>query len=206
MHSLDRLRLAAASAHQVPYASMTLWPVDGPSVVVSRLPEHQPDLSPCTLRALVVAVLAGDPVPVGLRWMFDLADITVGGTSVRHIGDGVVHVQPDGELAAGRERGAGAEAVGRWWPTLIDPHSIATVMADAAADALELGLVGSEVVAAADVSAHADPALDVTVVHLRTPPGGDERACDSLARSMARSCVIAELLLSAGSGSTAGGR
>ena len=202
MHSLDRLRLAAASAHQVPGASMTLWPEDGPSVVVSRFPENQPDLSPCTLRALVVAVLAGDPVPVGLRWMFDLADITVGGSSVCHIGDGVVRVGGRGT------QGAGGDGAGRWWPTLIDPHSIAAVMADAAAEALERGLVGTDVVAAADVSAHADTSLDVTVVHLRTLPGGveHERRCDALARSMARSCAIAELLHSAGSGSTAGGR
>ncbi len=197
MQQLDRLRLAAAAAHQIPNVSMTLWPVDGPSVVVSRLPEHQPDLSPCTLRALVMAVLAGDPAPVGLRWMFDLADITVGGSIVRHLGDGVVHLD-----------GGDSECTGRWWPTFIDSHSIAAVLADSAAEALEDGMVGTDTVGTAGVSAHVDTALEVTVVQLRTRPGDPEheRRCDTFARSMARSCVIAELLHSAGSGSTTGGR
>lgn len=197
MMRLERLRLAAAAAHRIPGISLTIWPVDGPSVVVSRLVEHQPDLSPCTLRELVVAVLGGEPVPVGLRWMFDPADLMVDGASVRHLGDGVVHLD-----------GVDADERGRWWPTLIDGGSVAAVLADSAVDVIEEGLVEPHLVAAADISAHVDSALGVTVLHLRTPTGSedDERRCDQMARAMARSCAIAELLVGAGSDSTAGGR
>lgn len=197
MLDLARLRLATAAAHRFPLTSMTLVPVDGPSVVVSRLPEHQPDMSPCTLRALVLAVMAGDPVPVALRWMFDVSDVRFGGSGVLHVGDGVVRVDGDAN-----------EVSGRWWPTLMDVDLIPVVLAECAADALEDGIVGHEVISDADVNAHVDSALGVAVIHLRTGSGSDqhERRCDTLARSMARSCVIAELLHSAGSGSAMGGR
>jgi hypothetical protein len=195
MHSerttdLVRLRLAAALTHLVPPLALTIWPVRGPSVVVSRLGRQQPDLSACTFRSMVAAALAGEPPPVGLPWLLEVDDLSVDGIGVRHVGDGVVAL----------EHGTGQ---GRWWPTLLGAEALTSVVADAAVGVLEEELVPADVVAHTEVAAHVDAELDVTVVQLRTPPGSvvHERRCDSLARALARSCVVAELLTAAGSGS-----
>ena len=74
---LVRLRLAAALTHQLRAVALTVWPAPGPSVVVARDRCHHPDLSACTLRDLVRAALQGETTPVGLRWMFEVADLTV---------------------------------------------------------------------------------------------------------------------------------
>lgn len=197
MHSerttdLVRLRLAAALTHLVPPLALTIWPVRGPSVVVSRLGRQHPDLSACTLRTMVAAAMAGEPPPVGLPWLLEVEDLSVDGIGVRHVGDGVVAL----------EHGT---SQGRWWPTLLDAEALTSVVADAAVGVLEEELVPAEVVASTEVAAHVDTELGVTVVQLRTPPGSvvHERRCDSLARALARSCVVAELLTGAGSGSRA---
>jgi hypothetical protein len=189
---LVRLRLAAALTHLVPPLALTIWPVRGPSVVVSRLGRQHPDLSACTFRSMVAAVMAGEAPPVGLPWLLEVEDLSVDGIGVRHVGDGVVAL----------EHGTGQ---GRWWPTLLDSDALTSVVADAAVGVLEEELVPAEVVARTEVAAHVDTELGVTVVQLRTPPGSvvHERRCDSLARALARSCVVAELLTGAGSGSRA---
>jgi hypothetical protein len=195
MHSeptndLVRLRLAAALAHLVPPVTLTIWPLQGPSVVVSRLGRQQPDLSACTFRSMVAAVSAGERPPLGLPWLFEVDDLSVDGIGVRHVGDGVVAVEQ-------------CESQGRWWPTLLDAEALTSVVADAAVGVLEDELVEPDVVARTEVAAHVDVELGVTVVQLRTPPGPvvHERRCDSLARALSRSCVVAELLTGAGSGS-----
>jgi hypothetical protein len=187
---LTRLRLAAALVHQLPAASLTIWPVDGPSVVVSRSTREHPDLSACTLRAMVRTASDGVATPAALRWLFDIADLSVDGVGVRHVGDGVVAVDH-------------SEHLGRWWPTTLDAEALTPVVAAAAAGALESRIVGSEVVAASEVAAHVDRELGVTVVQLRTPPGpiDHDRRCDELARALSQACVISELLLGAGVGS-----
>ena len=186
---LVRLRLAAALTHQLRAVALTVWPAAGPSVVVARDSCHHPDLSACTLRNLVRAALQGETTPVGLRWMFEVADLTVDGVGVRHLGDGVVSVEH-------------GEAQGRWWPTLLDADRLTTVLGDAAAGVLEDGLADPGIVAAAEVAAHVDPELGVTVVQLRLPPGPvvHDRCCDEVARALSRACVISELLEGAGSG------
>lgn len=174
-----RLRLAAALAHQVRHVAVTLWPADGPTVVVARLQRHHPDLSACTFRGMVRS-----------GWSMPLDDLTVDGIGVRHVGDGVVAVDH-------------GDAQGRWWPTLLDASQLTTVLADAAAGALEAELVAPAVVATAEVAAHVDTELGVTLVQLRTQPGSvsHDRRCDGLARALARACVISELCEGVGSGS-----
>lgn len=197
---LVRLRLAAALTHLVPPLTLTIWPVRGPSVVVSRLGRQQPDLSACTFRSMVAAAMAGEPPPVGLPWLLEVEDLSVDGIGVRHVGDGVVALEHGTEQVTGQGTGQG-----RWWPTLLDAAALTSVVADAAVGVLEEELVPAEVVARTEVAAHVDTELGVTVVQLRTPPGSvvHERRCDSLARALARSCVVAELLTGAGSGSRA---
>lgn len=195
---LVRLRLAAALTHLVPPLTLTIWPVRGPSVVVSRLGRQHPDLSACTFRSMVAAAMAGEPPPVGLPWLLEVEDLSVDGIGVRHVGDGVVALEHGTDQVAGHGTGQG-----RWWPTLLDADALTSVVADAAVGVLEEELVPAEVVARTEVAAHVDTELGVTVVQLRTPPGSvvHERRCDSLARALARSCVVAELLTGAGSGS-----
>lgn len=187
---LTRLRLAAALVHQLPEVSLTVWPADGPEVVVARQQRHHPDLSACALRNLVRAVQADEPSPVGLGWLFGVKDLTVDGIGVRHVGEGVVAVDH-------------GERAGRWWPTLLDPEALTLAAADAAAAALEDQVALPEVVAAGEIAAHVDRELGVSVVQLRLPAGtvAHDRAGDELARRLARACVISELLESAGSGS-----
>jgi hypothetical protein len=179
---LTRLRLAAAVAHQVPSVALTIWSTDGPTVVIARLERHHPDLSACAFRSMVRSAMQGQP-PVGLGWAFDVADLTIDGIGVRHVGDGVVAVErSDGQ--------------GRWWPTLLPVDMLTRVVADSAAAVLEEGLVDHQLVAASEVAAHVDTELGVTVVQLRTPTGPvpHDRRCDLLARSVARACVVAELI------------
>ncbi len=209
MHSerttdLVRLRLAAALTHLVPPLALTIWPLRGPSVVVSRLGRQHPDLSACTFRTMVAAAMAGEPPPVGLPWLLEVEDLSVDGIGVRHVGDGVVALEHGTEQGVGHGAGHGT-GQGRWWPTLLDAEALTSVVADAAVGVLEAELVPTEVVASTEVAAHVDTELGVTVVQLRTPPGSvvHERRCDSLARALARSCVVAELLTGAGSGSRA---
>ena len=187
---LVRLRLAAALAHQVPPLALTVWPAHGPSVVVARLVRHHPDLSACSFRSMVAASMAGEPAHVGLPWLPEVDDLSIDGIGVRHVGDGVVAVEH-------------GEGQGRWWPTLLDAQTLTSVVAEAAVGVLEDELVEPDVVARAEVAAHVDRELGVTVVQLRTPSGAvvHERRCDSLARALSRSCVVAELLAGAGSGS-----
>jgi hypothetical protein len=177
---LTRLRLAAALTHQLPAIALTIWPGDGPSVVVARDCRHQPDLSACALRRLVRAAMVGEEVPLALRWLLDAEGLTVDGVGVRHVGDGVVAV---GE----------GERPGRWWPTLLDTDALVAALSPA-----------DDLVEGAEVAAHVDAVLGVTLVELRTPPGsvGQERRADRLARSLARTCVISELLEATSSSST----
>lgn len=178
-HDLTRLRLAAALTHQLAPVALTLWVDGGSPVVAARDDRAHPDLSACALRA---AVLEQHP------WLLGVGDLTVDGVGVRHVGDGVVAVEQ-------------GDAQGRWWPTVLAEGAIAATVADAAAGALEDGLVDADLVGAAEVAAHVDRALGVTVVQLRTPPGTvvHDRRCDLLARALARACVVTELLEAAGS-------
>lgn len=189
-HDLVRLRLAAALAHRVPEVALTLWCPDGPSVVVSRLDRHHPDLSACDFRAAVRSSMSTGRPPIDTSWLGSGPDLSVDGIGVRHVGDGVVAV----------DHGDGR---GRWWPTLLDPGVLTVVLGDAAAAALESEVVDPAVLAACEVAAHPDRELGVTVVQLRTPPGPvcHDRRCDALARVLSRTCVVAELLEGAGSGS-----
>lgn len=189
---LTRLRLAAALTHQVPDLALTIWAHDGPSVVVSRQARHHPDLSACALRAMVRSTMVTGRPPIGLGWAFSVGDLSVDGIGVRHVGDGVVAVDH-------------GDHQGRWWPTLLGTDSITTVVADGAAGALEEGLVDAELVAASELAAHVDTELGVTVVQLRSPSGPvpHDRRCDALARALARSCVVAELVEGVGSRSRA---
>lgn len=169
---LTRLRLAAALTHHLPAVALTIWPSNGPSVVVARECRHHPDLSACALRRLVHAANAGQDVPLALRWVLDAADLTVDGVGVRHVGDGVVAVKHGDRL-------------GRWWPTLLDPEALVTACSG-----------GSDLVDGVRLAAYLDMVLGVTLVELQLPPGTveQERRGDRLARELARSCVISELL------------
>jgi hypothetical protein len=95
---------------------------------------------------------------------------------------------------------AGRRGAGRWWPTLLGPEEVAAVVADATVAVLESDVVPARVVAVAEVSAHVDADLGVTVVELRSPTDNvaDERRSDELARALSRACVVAELLASIG--------
>jgi hypothetical protein len=187
---LVRLRLAAALTHQLPALALTLWASDGAAIVVSRDAANHPDLSACELRAVVAATRRGLRPPPVLRQALECAtDLSVEGIGVRHVGDGVVAAErgvPEG----------GRGAAGRWWPTLLGPDEVTAVLAEAAVAVLESDLVPARLVATAEVSAHVDPELGVTVVELRSQSDNvaDERRSDELARALARACVVAELL------------
>jgi hypothetical protein len=177
---LVQLRLAAALTHQLSTVALTVWSSDGPSFVVSRDRRHHPDLSACALRDMVRGAMTGTGSRSVPEWLHDVADLTVDGLGVRHVGDGVVAVE-HGELS------------GRWWPTLLDADQLATV----------LGGTGEGMPGSAEVAAHVDRELAVTVVRLRLPSGSaaHDRRCDEAARALSRACVISELLEGAGSGS-----
>lgn len=181
---LVQLRLAAALTHQLPTVALTVWSSDGPSFVVSRDRRHHPDLSACALREMVRGAMTGTGSRSVPEWLHDVADLTVDGLGVRHVGDGVVAVE-HGELS------------GRWWPTLLDAEQLATVFRDLLAGTAE-GMPGP-----AEVAAHVDRELAVTVVRLRLPSGSaaHDRCCDDAARALSRACVISELVEGAGSGS-----
>jgi hypothetical protein len=189
---LCRLRLAAALTHQLPAVALTLWAADGAAVVVSRDATVHPDLSACEFRALVAATRRGlRPSPPLARLLEGTTDLSVEGIGVRHVGDGVVAA--DHGARDGDRHGAG-----RWWPTLLGPEDVPAVLADAAVALLERDVVPARMVAAAEVSAHVDPELGVTVVELRSPTDNvaDERRTDEMARALGRACVVAELLAS----------
>ena len=185
-----RLRLAAALTHQLPAVALTLWASDGTSIVVSRDAANHPDLSACELRAVLAATRRGLRPPPVLRQVLECStDLSVEGIGVRHVGDGVVAAERG---VPERHRGG----AGRWWPTLLGPDEVAAVVAEAAVAVLESDVVPARLVAAAEVSAHVDQELGVTVVELRSPGDdvADERRSDELARALGRACVVAELL------------
>lgn len=66
------------------------------------------------------------------------------------------------------------------------------MLGDATAGVLEDGLADPGIVAAAEVAAHVDPELGVTVVQLRLPPGPvvHDRCCDEVARAFSRLCDL----------------
>lgn len=187
---LCRLRLAAALTHQLPAVALTLWGTDGATMVVSRDASVHPDLSACEFRAVVAATRRGlRPPPALARVLECAADLSVEGIGVRHVGDGVVAAErgvPDGAR----------HGAARWWPTLLRPEEVTAVLADAAVAVLESDVVPARMVAAAEVSAHVDAELGVTVVELRSRSDNvaDERRSDELARALGRACVVAELL------------
>ena len=180
---LASLRLAAALTHQLPPVALTVWVEWGPAVVVSRDPRHHPDLSACELRALVVSTMRGLRPAPELDRVLHAVDLTVEGIGVRHVGDGVVAC----------EHGV---APGRWWPTMLGPDVVTTVLGEAAVSLLEDGAMPPSLVARAEAAAHVDVDLGVTVVQLRSPTGtvAEDRATDDLARALSRACVVAELL------------
>jgi hypothetical protein len=182
-HRLGSLRLAAALTHQLPPVALTVWAATGPALVVSRDARQHPDLSACELRSLVAAAVRGLRPPPELSWVLEAVDLTVEGIGVRHVGDGVVAAEHDA-------------ASGRWWPTLLGPDAVVTVLGEAAMSLLEDDTLAPSLIARAEASAHVDTELGVTVVQLRAPTGSvaEDRATDELARALSRACVVGELL------------
>lgn len=162
----ERLRLAAALAHQVDQVAVTLWRGGGPAVVVARCRSHLPDLSPCDFRSLVLSGTGG---------LLPADEVTVEGQGVLHVGDGVVSL-----------------GGGRWcWATLLDGDAVVTTLGAAAADLVDRYRAPVE---QAEVRATVDADLGATVVGVTLPPDVDRRHAEGFLRALARACTVDELL------------
>ena len=161
---LDRVRLAAALAHTVSDAVLTLTYADGTILAVSFGPAA--DLDPCALRSLVTSAISSTAEP----WTAALVSIDLAG-SLSPVGGGVY-----------RRRGEqGRECL---FATTLCPYAVQRALAEC-----EVPIPSDRI----DVSVRCDAALGVSVGVVRVPECDVAYLEDIAVRAQA-ACLVEELV------------
>ena len=175
----EGLRLTAALTHTLPTVAAVVRVDHGPDLVVGADRRCLPDLSPCQLRRLVAAHVAGTAAP--LSWLSSVTAVELGGPDVLAVVEDVVSL-------------GGRDAPAHAFATLLGPLDTRAVLRDVGRDLHAAGTVAPDLLGRLRANTFHDDLLGVTSVVVARPDDDGGDATGAVVLAAARACRVAELL------------